>query len=218
MMYERDEGARASRPSEVTASTSLEPGSDRRIGFITSGPAYMHVREAFPNAPVLKLGFSYPLPLRQGARAGGPGGSGGGGRGNRAPGGNRTATPHGIAVHGKDILPTHRRTGARHAATRDRPAAGRSAADAPTPLASAAGVSPAAHHVRRLPAPRRLLHARRSSATSPSSGDIGCYTLGAGHPLERARHHASRWAPRWAWRWAWTRVAASPTRASASSP
>ncbi len=33
------------------------------IGFITSGPAYMHVRESFPDAPVFKLGLSYPLPL-----------------------------------------------------------------------------------------------------------------------------------------------------------
>jgi TPP-dependent indolepyruvate ferredoxin oxidoreductase alpha subunit len=38
-------------------------GSDRRIGFVTSGPAFMHVRETFPTAPVLKLGFSCPPPL-----------------------------------------------------------------------------------------------------------------------------------------------------------
>ena len=47
------------------------------------------------------------------------------------------------------------------------------------------------------------------------SGDIGCYTLGAGHPGTRSTP-ASRWAPRWAWRWAWTRAAArkTPTRRS----
>ncbi len=41
----------------------LEQGSDSRVGFVTSGPAYMHVKEAFPEASVLKLGFGTPLPL-----------------------------------------------------------------------------------------------------------------------------------------------------------
>lgn len=41
----------------------LERGEDRRIGFIVSGAAYHAVREAFPQASVLKLGFSHPLPL-----------------------------------------------------------------------------------------------------------------------------------------------------------
>ena len=41
----------------------LEPGTDRRVGFVVSGAAFHAVREAFPQAPVLKLGFSHPLPL-----------------------------------------------------------------------------------------------------------------------------------------------------------
>ena len=41
----------------------LEPGSDRRIGFVVSGALYHVVREVFPQAPVLKLGFSHPLPV-----------------------------------------------------------------------------------------------------------------------------------------------------------
>jgi indolepyruvate ferredoxin oxidoreductase alpha subunit len=40
----------------------LEPGADARLGFVVSGPAYHVVREAFPDAPLLKLGFSHPLP------------------------------------------------------------------------------------------------------------------------------------------------------------
>lgn len=32
--------------------------------FITSGIPYTYVKEAFPGSPVLKLGFSYPLPLK----------------------------------------------------------------------------------------------------------------------------------------------------------
>ena len=36
---------------------------DRRLGIITSGVCYMHVRDAAPDASVLKLGVTYPLPL-----------------------------------------------------------------------------------------------------------------------------------------------------------
>jgi indolepyruvate ferredoxin oxidoreductase, alpha subunit len=35
---------------------------DTELGIITSGVAYQHVREACPNASVLKLGLSHPLP------------------------------------------------------------------------------------------------------------------------------------------------------------
>lgn len=51
--------------SATSAFNRLEPGSDKRVGFITSGPAYMHVREAFPESPVLKLGISYPVPMNK---------------------------------------------------------------------------------------------------------------------------------------------------------
>ena len=45
-------------PNEIVAgSTSL--------GIITSGIAFQHVREAAPEASVLKLGMTYPLPLEQ---------------------------------------------------------------------------------------------------------------------------------------------------------
>jgi indolepyruvate ferredoxin oxidoreductase alpha subunit len=40
----------------------FEPGTDRDVGFVVSGPAYHAVRESFPHAPLLKLGFSHPLP------------------------------------------------------------------------------------------------------------------------------------------------------------
>ncbi len=61
LMFEREAALR----TEASASplNRIESGPDRRIGFVTSGPAYMHVREAFPDVPVLKLGMSYPLPL-----------------------------------------------------------------------------------------------------------------------------------------------------------
>jgi len=47
--------------AEASPLNFIQPGADRRVGFVTSGPAYMHVRESFPDAPVLKLGFSYPV-------------------------------------------------------------------------------------------------------------------------------------------------------------
>lgn len=61
LMFERENSLRAA----AIASTlnAIEPGNDRRVGFVTSGPAYMHVRESFPDAPVLKLGFSCPVPI-----------------------------------------------------------------------------------------------------------------------------------------------------------
>jgi len=63
LMFERDGKLR--EVAESSPLNFIEPGSDRRVGFITSGPAYMHVREAFPNAPVLKLGFSCPAPFEK---------------------------------------------------------------------------------------------------------------------------------------------------------
>lgn len=43
----------------------VDQGKDARVGFVTSGPAFMHVREAFPDAPIFKLGFSYPLAIEK---------------------------------------------------------------------------------------------------------------------------------------------------------
>jgi len=65
LMFERENKLRAE--AEVSPLNTLEQGvgtkTDRRVGFVTSGPAYMHVRESFPDAPVLKLGLSYPVPF-----------------------------------------------------------------------------------------------------------------------------------------------------------
>lgn len=38
---------------------------DRRVGVITGGIAFHYVREALPEASTLRLGFSFPLPLRR---------------------------------------------------------------------------------------------------------------------------------------------------------
>jgi len=40
----------------------VEEGKDSSIGFITGGISYQYVKEAFPDAPALKLGIAYPVP------------------------------------------------------------------------------------------------------------------------------------------------------------
>lgn len=49
--------------AEASPLNPIEWGS-REIGIIAGGPAYVHAREAFPDASFLKLGFSFPLPER----------------------------------------------------------------------------------------------------------------------------------------------------------
>ena len=61
LMFTREETLRA--VAETSPLNYIENGSDKRVGFITSGPAYMHVKESFPDSPVLKLGLSFPLPF-----------------------------------------------------------------------------------------------------------------------------------------------------------
>ena len=61
MMFEREDALR--KFSEGSELNSIQDGTDKRIGYVTSGPTYMHVREAFPEAPVIKLGLSYPPPM-----------------------------------------------------------------------------------------------------------------------------------------------------------
>ncbi|MDX1594028.1 MAG: thiamine pyrophosphate-dependent enzyme [Gammaproteobacteria bacterium] len=61
LMLEREEELRKAACEHPL--NFVDEGDDRRFGFVTSGPAWLHVREAFPDAPVLKLGFSCPLPI-----------------------------------------------------------------------------------------------------------------------------------------------------------
>jgi len=50
--------------SEASGLNRLEPG-EGDFGLIASGVSYQYAREAFPGAPIFKLGFSHPLPLRR---------------------------------------------------------------------------------------------------------------------------------------------------------
>ena len=49
--------------NESCSLNQVIPGS-KLLGVITSGISHMHVREAAPEASVLKLGFTYPLPIK----------------------------------------------------------------------------------------------------------------------------------------------------------
>lgn len=50
--------------SETTPLNQVLAGSPK-LGLITSGISFMHAREAAPEASVLKLGFTHPLPLQK---------------------------------------------------------------------------------------------------------------------------------------------------------
>ena len=52
------------RMAKAASAFSYNPieWGDRRLGIVTSGPAYHYAHEVFPNASFLKLGMTYPLP------------------------------------------------------------------------------------------------------------------------------------------------------------
>ena len=50
--------------AETTSLNRVEMG-DLELGIITSGVSYQHVKEAYPNASILKLGLAHPLPEKK---------------------------------------------------------------------------------------------------------------------------------------------------------
>lgn len=177
LMFERE--AALAAEAEVSALNPLADGSDLTVGFVASGPAFMHVREAFPDAPVLKLGLSCPLPLHRiralAARV----------RHlvvveETEPLVETELKAAGVACHGKDILPR----------------LGELAPDVLRPaIARLLGGEPAvvAHVPQQQVFPRPptmcvacphlgVYYTLAQMRNVIISGDIGCYTLGAGHP------------------------------------
>ena len=59
-----EERMRALREFAETFEGNRIKWGDRSLGIITAGVAYQYVREAFPDASVLKLGLAHPLPER----------------------------------------------------------------------------------------------------------------------------------------------------------
>lgn len=63
LMHARDEAL--TQAAEASELNRVEAGERSDLGFVVSGVAYQHVKEAYPDAPVLKLGFSYPVPVEK---------------------------------------------------------------------------------------------------------------------------------------------------------
>ncbi|MDD2744839.1 MAG: thiamine pyrophosphate-dependent enzyme [Rhodocyclaceae bacterium] len=177
LMFAREEKLR--EMAEVSPLNFIEDGSDKRLGFITSGPAYMHVKESFPNAPVLKLGFSYPVPFGLARKL-------------AAmveqvvvveevePLIETELKAAGIKLLGKDILPRQGELSPNVL----RPAIARLLGEPVPELQS----TPALQVFPRPPTmcvacPHLGVYYTLSQVRNITiSGDIGCYTLGAGHP------------------------------------
>ena len=179
LMFQRDRDLRV--VAESSPLNFIEPGSDRRVGFITSGPAYMHVKESFPDAPVLKLGFSCPVafdkcrelaalvdqvvvveevePLLE-----------------------TELKAQGIAVIGKEILPLQGEL----SPVVLRPAIARLLGEALPETESTAALQLFPRPPTMCVAcPHLGVYYTLSQVRNLNiSGDIGCYTLGAGHPWQ----------------------------------
>ncbi len=181
LMFERDATFLAA--AETSPLNRVESGSgrpDRRVGFVTSGPAYMHVREAYPNAPVLKLGFSHPLPLDK----------------IRAfaatveklvvaeevePIVETELRAAGIECYGKDLLPKLGELSPQVLKPAIDCLLGTGLAEQAQP-ASAAQVFPRPPTLCASCPHMGIYYTLSQLKNIIVSGDIGCYTLGAGHP------------------------------------
>ncbi|MGE5503113.1 MAG: thiamine pyrophosphate-dependent enzyme [Actinomycetota bacterium] len=167
--------------AEAAAVNVLEDGSDKRVGFVTSGPAYMHVRESFPDAPVLKLGFSYPVPVELVRKL-------------KAQVErlvvveeteplieNELKAAGLLDIHGKDVLP---RIGELTPNVLV-PAIYKMLGQEVPPATTYAKIDPFPRPPTMCPAcPHMGVYYTLSRLRKKVqiSGDIGCYTLGAGHP------------------------------------
>ena len=175
---QRDE--RLAAVAEECALNFATQGADRRIGIVTSGPAYMHVREAYPDVPVLKLGLSYPVAVGL-VRAFAAGVDQIIVAEETEPLLEEALRAAGVAARGKDLLP---RLGELTPDVLRRglgPLLGESAALAPpypavTPFPRPPTLCAACPHSGLYYVLARL---RKKVLIS---GDIGCYTLGAGAP------------------------------------
>ncbi len=176
LMFEREKSLRAA--AEASPLNHIQAGSDSRVGFVASGPAWMHVREAFPDAPLFKLGFSCPAPVER----------------IRAfaatveklvvveetePLLETELKAAGIVCHGKDILPCIGELSPDVL----KPAVARLLGEPTEALAT----RPAAVFPRPptmcVACPHLGVYYTLAQLKNVTiAGDIGCYTLGAGHP------------------------------------
>ena len=177
--------ARAVRDIELRAQAErspwnvIEPGTDKRIGVIASGPVCHAVREALPNAPLLSLGFSAPLPLTLVQRFA------------QAvdalwvieetePLAQTELRAAGLVVHGRELLPAFGAITAGHIAraasalfaepdSQPEPRKAQPLFARPPTLCAGCGYLGVYHWLSRIP-------------DAIVCGDIGCYTLGSSPP------------------------------------
>jgi indolepyruvate ferredoxin oxidoreductase alpha subunit len=179
--------ARAERGTAMLAEAELshwnavEPGSDRRLGLVAFGPVRRAVREALPEAPLLSLGFSAPLPIeriRQFAAT----------VDNlwvwvieeTEPLAETELRAAGLAVHGRSLLPPFAEVTAEHIARGARKLLGETESPA-----SAGPAQPVFTRPPTLCAGCGYLGVYYWLSRTPNAivcGDIGCYTLGASPP------------------------------------
>ncbi|MFY9316281.1 MAG: thiamine pyrophosphate-dependent enzyme [Burkholderiales bacterium] len=176
---------RAARDAALASETAacdwnrIEPGGDRRLAFIVSGPAYHVVREAYPQAPLLKLGFSHPLPLGQARRLAA--------LAERVlvveevdPIVESELRAAGLAVHGKDVLPLQ---GEITVPVLEAAVARLCTGEAPTRAAPAkAAVFPRPPTLCAGCPYMGVYFWLGKLKDAVICGDIGCYTLGCGEP------------------------------------
>ena len=166
-----DRMARMSGDADTSPFNRVERGKGE-IGIICSGGVYQYVKEALPDADVLKLGLVYPLPYRLIADFA---------RSVKrcivaeelAPHIETLVKAHGIAVEGKNVFP---RCGEFSANLIRERVLG--APPAPKP-ADVPGRPP----VLCAGCPHRGVYYILSKLKLTVLGDIGCYTLGAVQPL-----------------------------------
>lgn len=184
LMFEREERLRAH--VETSPLNRVEAGTDRRVGFVTSGPTFLHVLEAFPQAPVIKLGLSYPPPLERIRELAG--------RVERLvvveevePILETELKAAGIPVHGKDILPRIGELAPQVLRPAVRRLLGEPALAEAPPRPPVSTLPP----VKVFPRPPTMCvacphlgmyYCLSKLKNTVIAGDIGCYTLGAGHP------------------------------------
>ncbi|MFN6962117.1 MAG: indolepyruvate ferredoxin oxidoreductase, partial [Rhodocyclaceae bacterium] len=176
LMFEREAALLAE--AEASPLNIIDEGSDRRVGFVASGPAYLHVREAFAEMPVLKLGLSHPAPVDK-IRA----------FANTVerlviveevePLIEKELKAAGIVCHGKDILPRQGELSPNVL----KPAIAKLLGEPlPETCAQPAPVFPRPPTMCVACPHLGVYYTLSQIKNIIISGDIGCYTLGAGHP------------------------------------
>ena len=145
------------------------------IGIVTSGISYQHVREALPDASVLKLGMSFPLPAAAAARLRRP-------KVERLYVVEEAGDYLARSIRSLGIAVTDTTAAALRRADARRAFAARSGS--PEPDAARGGDRPAAPAAADVPGcPHRPVFNALRKMRAVVTGDIGCYTLGALPPL-----------------------------------